>query len=48
VEDGSVVVDLPNLGAQHGIILSELCFHCWGIFGRFTTTEYSQHYWEYS
>jgi hypothetical protein len=34
VEDGSVVVvDLPNLGAQHIFILIELCFHCWGIFG---------------
>ena len=32
-EDGSVVVDLPNLGAQHVFILIELCFHCWGIFG---------------
>ena len=39
VEDGSVVVDLPNLGAQHVIILTESCFHCWGIFGRrFTST----------
>ena len=28
VEDGSVVVDLPNLGAQHVFILIELCFHC--------------------
>jgi hypothetical protein len=34
VEDGSVVVDLPNLGAQHVFILIELCFHCQGIFGR--------------
>ena len=33
VEDGSVVVDLPNLGAQHVIILTVLCFHCQGIFG---------------
>ena len=33
VEDGSVVVDLPNLGAQHVFILIELCFHFWGIFG---------------
>ena len=32
-EDGSVVVDLPNLGAQHVFILIELCFHCQGIFG---------------
>jgi hypothetical protein len=34
VEDGSVAVDLPNLGTQHGFILTELCFHCRGIFGR--------------
>jgi hypothetical protein len=33
VEDGSVVADLPNLGAQHVFILIELCFHCRGIFG---------------
>ena len=33
VEDGSVVVDLPSLGAQHVFILTELCFHCPGIFG---------------
>ena len=33
VEDGSVVVDLPNLGTQHVFILIELCFHCRGIFG---------------
>jgi hypothetical protein len=33
VEDGSVVVDLPSLGAQHVFILTESCFHCWGIFG---------------
>ena len=33
VEDGSVAVDLPNLGTQHVFILIELCFHCWGIFG---------------
>ena len=34
-EDGSVAVDLPNLGAQHVFILIELCFHfhCLGIFG---------------
>jgi hypothetical protein len=40
VENGSVVVDLPNLGAQHVFILIESCFHCWGIFGmeRFTAT----------
>ena len=33
VEDGSVVVDLPNLGTQHVIILTMLCFHFWSIFG---------------
>jgi hypothetical protein len=33
VEDGSVVVDLPNLGVQHVFILIELCFHCGCIFG---------------
>ena len=33
VEDGSVVLDLPNLGAQHVFILTELCFHCPGLFG---------------
>jgi hypothetical protein len=33
VEDGSVVVDLPNLGTQHVFILIESCFHCRGIFG---------------
>jgi hypothetical protein len=33
VEDGSVAVDLPNLGPQHGFILTELCFHSLGIFG---------------
>jgi hypothetical protein len=39
-EDGSVAGDLPNLGTQHVIILTVLCFHCWGIFGRrFTTTQ---------
>jgi hypothetical protein len=31
VEDGSEVVDLPNLGAQHSIILIVLGFHF--IFG---------------
>jgi hypothetical protein len=31
-EDGSVVVDLPILGAQHVFILTGLCFHCQGIF----------------
>jgi hypothetical protein len=30
-EDGSVVADLPNLGAQRVFILTELCFHCWGL-----------------
>jgi hypothetical protein len=33
VEDGSVVVDLPNLGTQHVFVLIELCFHCRGLFG---------------
>ena len=33
VEDGSVVVDLPNLGTQHVFILIESGFHCRGIFG---------------
>ena len=32
-EDGSVVVDLPNLGIQHAFILIELCFLCLGTFG---------------
>jgi hypothetical protein len=27
-EDGSVAVDLPNLGTQHVLILTVLCFHC--------------------
>jgi hypothetical protein len=31
-EDGSVVVDLPNLGTQHVFILIVLYFHYWGIF----------------
>jgi hypothetical protein len=41
VEDGSVAVDLPNLGTQHVIILTVWCFHCLGISGmeRFTTTD---------
>ena len=34
MEDGSIVVDLPNLGAQHVIIITVLCFHYQGIFGR--------------
>jgi hypothetical protein len=40
VEDGSIAIDLPNLGTQHVVILTMLCFHCWGIFGleRFTAT----------
>ena len=39
VEDGSVVVDLPNLGAQHVFILTESCFHCRAYLGwRFTAT----------
>ena len=32
-EDGSVVVELPNPGAQHVFILTVLCFHCLGLFG---------------
>jgi hypothetical protein len=32
-EDGSVVVDLPNGGAQHVCLLIGLYFHCRGIFG---------------
>ena len=32
-EDGSIVVDLPNLGAQHVFILTGSCFYCWDIFG---------------
>ena len=41
VEDGSVAVDLPNLGTQHEITLTVLCFRCWGLFGRrFTATHY--------
>ena len=41
VEDGSVVVvDLPNLGAQHVFILIVSCFHCQSIIGleRFAVT----------
>jgi hypothetical protein len=33
VKDGSVAVDLPNLGTQHIFILIESCFHFQGIFG---------------
>ena len=34
VEDGNIIaVDLPNLGTQHVIILTELCFYCRGTFG---------------
>jgi hypothetical protein len=33
VEDGSVVVDLPNLGIQYVFILTELYCYCQGIFG---------------
>ena len=32
VEDGSIAVDLPNLGTQYVFILIELHFHYWGIF----------------
>jgi hypothetical protein len=40
VEDGSIAVDLPNLGTQYVFILIVLCFHCRGIFGMesFTST----------
>jgi hypothetical protein len=40
VEDGSVVIDLHNLCEQHVFILTDSCFHCWGIFWmkRFTVT----------
>ena len=38
VEDGSIAVDLPNLGTQHIFILTVLCFHCRGIFGRVSVT----------
>ena len=42
VDDGSVAVDQPSLGAQHVIILTVLCFHCQGIFvRRFTATHFS-------
>jgi hypothetical protein len=46
VEDGSVVVDLPNLGAHHVFILIVLCFHCQGVFGMesFTTAKWSPTY----
>jgi hypothetical protein len=30
VENGSVVVDLPNLGTKHVFILIVSCFHCRG------------------
>ena len=29
-EDGSIVVDLPNVGVQLVFMLIELCFHCPG------------------
>jgi hypothetical protein len=32
-KNGSVVVDLPNLGVQVVFILIELCFHCRSIYG---------------
>ena len=40
VEDGNVMVDLPNLVSQRVFMLTELCFHCQGIFGleKFTAT----------
>ena len=33
VKDGSIVVDLCNLDAQHVFVLIVLCFHCQSIFG---------------
>ena len=33
VEDGSVVVDLPNLGTQNVFILNVLCFDFWYLGG---------------
>jgi hypothetical protein len=35
-----VEVDLPNIGAEHVVILIVLYFQCWGIFvlERFTAT----------
>jgi hypothetical protein len=45
LEDGSVEVDLPNLGAQHVIILTKSCFHCQGIIvRRFTATKWCPMY----
>jgi hypothetical protein len=41
VEDGSIAVALPNLGAQHVIILTVLCFHCQGISGRRHATDHA-------
>jgi hypothetical protein len=39
MEEGSVAVNLPNLGTQNVFILTVLCFHSRGIFGRsFTAT----------
>jgi hypothetical protein len=32
-EDGSAVVDQPNLGVQNVFILIDLCFLCQGILG---------------
>jgi hypothetical protein len=41
VEDGSVALDLPNLGSQYVFILIDFCFHCRDIFAleRFTPTK---------
>jgi hypothetical protein len=36
--DGSVVVDLPNLGTHHVFILIELCFCCTYLGWRITAT----------
>jgi hypothetical protein len=45
VEDGSIAVDLPSLGAQRVFILIVLSFYCWGIIGleRFTATLFQVH-----
>jgi hypothetical protein len=46
VEDGSVAVDLPNLGAQHVIILIELCVSLLGLIwaGNLPQQEYKMFY----
>jgi hypothetical protein len=32
-EDGSLVVELPNLGTRHVFLLIKLCFHCPELIG---------------